>query len=247
MNSFVESSMELKNTCVEKDLLALSVEKLEKENSTKKVEIQRKKSRPRATANKFVKSKKPLSRSRKVFKAKNVQKFSTTTSPNDVTSPDDVTASPKMLIAVTQSSSLSLLSKSQETLKTWSQLCQIRRLCILKSQNILRITKIMKNGLAFQLTLQLIHETDLRCKEKRKKTNFAKIWNFFCGWKFVIFILILFTVCWLPWIAIYFGDIVYHTTGMLDVNTLISIALFHQKPILPNFVLTHFEDSRCYC
>jgi hypothetical protein len=80
---------------------------------------------------------------------------------------------------------------------------------------------VIKNGLAFWLSSRpngLFHKTDLRYKEKRKTTNFRKFWNFFCGWKFVIFILILFTVCWLPWIAIYFGDIVYHATGMLDVK-----------------------------
>ena len=127
MSSFVESK-EFKSIPVDTGLLALSVEKLEKANSTKNVEKlekanstktvenQKKKSRPRATASKFVRSKKPLARSRKVFKAKNVHKFSTTPSTSDVT------ASPKMLIAVTQSSSLSLLSKQIFTQKIWCQL-----------------------------------------------------------------------------------------------------------------------------
>jgi hypothetical protein len=96
----------------------------EKSNSTENVEIAKKRSRrPPATANKFVKSKKPLARSRKVFKAKNVTKVSTSLFVNDVTtSAIDVTTStkPKMFVAVTQNSSFSQLSKKR-TFNSWSE------------------------------------------------------------------------------------------------------------------------------
>ena len=50
----------------------------------------------------------------------------------------------------------------------------------------------------------------------RKRSTFQKIHMFSQNAKYVVVILAAFTLCWIPWIFTYFGDILFHASGIFE-------------------------------
>ena len=51
---------------------------------------------------------------------------------------------------------------------------------------------------------------------RRKTSTFKKIHMFSQNAKYVVVILAAFTLCWIPWIFTYFGDIIFHASGIFQ-------------------------------
>ncbi len=78
------------------------------------------------------------------------------------------------------------------------------------------------------LTLSTI-ESKPSASTARKTSLFAilmKIQDFMDAAKYVIVLLFVFTICWLPWLVLFSGDMLYHRTGFYDQTIQVKLEFF---------------------